>query len=183
MNNDPRYVQPGYSGRDAKAEAKAAKARAKAMRPFYAKKRFIIPAALVALIVVVALASGGGGEGNDSQPVAADDTSTTAADGPNTASSNTEFPPADDVAITECTTQEALGWPVAKLTITNNSPKSSTYMVSVNFVNTAGQKIGEGMISSSNVAPGQQALVEASGTGEPEPGFTCEIAQVERFAA
>lgn len=45
--------------RDAKAEAKAEKARAKAMRPWWKKKRIIIPLALV-VIIGIAMASGGG---------------------------------------------------------------------------------------------------------------------------
>jgi hypothetical protein len=55
------------SPRNPKAEAKAAKAYAKAVRPWYKKKRVILPAGLLALIVVVVAASGGGsGSGNAS---------------------------------------------------------------------------------------------------------------------
>lgn len=49
-----------YDQRAAKADAKAEKAREKAMRPWYKKKRFIIPLAFIALILIVAAASGGG---------------------------------------------------------------------------------------------------------------------------
>ena len=48
-----------YEERAAKADAKAEKARAKAMRPWYKKKRFIIPLAFIALMVIVAVAGGG----------------------------------------------------------------------------------------------------------------------------
>ncbi|MEQ6903142.1 DUF4352 domain-containing protein [Nocardioides sp. YIM 152588] len=51
--------------KDAKAQAKAAKAYAKAQRPWFKKKRFIIPIALVVLIVIVQ-ATGGGDA--DSEP-------------------------------------------------------------------------------------------------------------------
>jgi hypothetical protein len=44
---------------DARAEAKAAKAYAKAQRPWYKKKRFIIPIALVVLIAIGVAAGGG----------------------------------------------------------------------------------------------------------------------------
>lgn len=50
-------TEPSY--KDAKAQAKAAKAYAKAQRPFYKKKRVILPAAILA-VVAVAAASGGG---------------------------------------------------------------------------------------------------------------------------
>jgi len=53
----------GYSTnpKQAKAEAKAQKAHAKALRPWYKKKRFILPLLLIA-VVVIALALGGGGD-------------------------------------------------------------------------------------------------------------------------
>ncbi len=77
---------PGYQpGMDPKAAAKAAKAYAKATRPWYKKKRFIIPLALVALIVISSALSGGGdpSPSNDdtastSNDTAADDTATDA---------------------------------------------------------------------------------------------------------
>ncbi|HVV38338.1 MAG TPA: hypothetical protein VHC63_17145, partial [Acidimicrobiales bacterium] len=47
--------------RAAKADARAEKARAKAMRPWFKKKRFIIPLALVALGIIASVGSSGGG--------------------------------------------------------------------------------------------------------------------------
>ena len=44
------------SAKEAKADAKAAKARAKSLRPWYRKKRFILVIAIVA-IIVIAIAS------------------------------------------------------------------------------------------------------------------------------
>ena len=54
-------TEPTY--KDAKAQAKAAKAYAKAQRPFYKKKRVIIPAAILA-VVAISQASGGGASDN-----------------------------------------------------------------------------------------------------------------------
>ncbi len=54
-----------------KAAAKAAKAYAKASRPAYKKKRFIIPAAIAA-IAIASSAGGGGSDGNDATPTAAE---------------------------------------------------------------------------------------------------------------
>jgi len=53
--------------RQLKGEMAADKARAKASRSWYQRKRFLLPLALVGLIVVIAVASGGG----DSAPPAA----------------------------------------------------------------------------------------------------------------
>lgn len=46
----------------AKADAKAAKAKAKALRPWFKKKRFILPIALVAIIGISVGTSGGSGK-------------------------------------------------------------------------------------------------------------------------
>jgi hypothetical protein len=46
-----------------KADAKAAKAYAKAMRPWYKKKRFLLPLGLVLLMVAVSAGSSGSGSG------------------------------------------------------------------------------------------------------------------------
>jgi len=61
------YPPPPSSGshKSDKAEAAAAKARAKATRPWYQKKRFIIPLALLVLIVLVSITSSGGDESSD----------------------------------------------------------------------------------------------------------------------
>lgn len=59
---------------DAKADAKAEKARAKAMRPWYKKKRWIIPLIVVVLVFLI-IATSGGGDGGGDADLAADDTS------------------------------------------------------------------------------------------------------------
>ena len=72
---NPNEPTGQMSHRDAKAQAKAAKAYAKAQRPWFKKKRFIIPGGFVALMMIIAMTSGGGSE----EPAAADDASSTAA--------------------------------------------------------------------------------------------------------
>ncbi|HTF50636.1 MAG TPA: DUF4352 domain-containing protein [Pseudonocardia sp.] len=52
----PQYTDP----RDAKARAKAEKAYQKAQRPWFKKKRFIIPLALVLLFIIIGVSGGGG---------------------------------------------------------------------------------------------------------------------------
>ena len=62
------------SGRDArrqeKANAAAERARAKASRPWYKKKRFIIPLALVALFILLPALTTGGGDTDEAGDVA-----------------------------------------------------------------------------------------------------------------
>ncbi len=60
----PPYGQPygpaqPMTAAEAAAQAKAAKAHAKRLRPWFKKKRFVAPLSLVALITVVTLANGG----------------------------------------------------------------------------------------------------------------------------
>jgi hypothetical protein len=46
----------------AKADAAAAKAKAKSLRPWFKKKRFIIPIAILAIIIISSVANAGGGK-------------------------------------------------------------------------------------------------------------------------
>lgn len=57
----PHGFQPPMTPQQAKAQAKAAKAHAKALRPFWKKKRVILPALLVAVIAISVALNGGGG--------------------------------------------------------------------------------------------------------------------------
>jgi hypothetical protein len=55
----------------AKAEAAAARAKARALRPWYQKKRFIIPGALVAIIAFSSAANTGNSDNHASTPAGA----------------------------------------------------------------------------------------------------------------
>lgn len=71
MSDTSNPQPPSMNAKDAKAQAKASKAHAKALRPWYKKKRFMIPLALVLLVVVISAAGAGGG-GDDDEPTAVD---------------------------------------------------------------------------------------------------------------
>lgn len=58
----------GLTAQEAKAEAKAAKAKAKALRPWYQKKRFIVPIAIVVLGAASSALNGGGDESSSTSP-------------------------------------------------------------------------------------------------------------------
>ena len=180
----------------ARADAKAAKARSKAMRPWYKKKRFVLPLALLAVIVAVSLTAPGAEEepgvvaGDPDAPTtepAADAPPTTApeeSDGPRTVSGNTENPPEADVAITECTTDE-LGYMQALGTVTNNSSKASNYSVEIAFETPDGStQLASTATFVSGLEPGQNAPLEAFSFEEaPADGqFACRITGVTRFA-
>jgi hypothetical protein len=57
----PQFTSP----KDAKAQAKAEKAYRRATRPWFKKKRFILPLAVVLLIAIFAATSGGDDAGSD----------------------------------------------------------------------------------------------------------------------
>lgn len=63
----------GTSYRDAKAQVKAAKAYAKAQRPWYKKKRFMIPLVLAVIVVIASVSS----QGSDDATTTADSSSDT----------------------------------------------------------------------------------------------------------
>lgn len=60
MSNQPGTIEPTKA--EVRADAAGEKAREKALRPWFKKKRFIIPLTLVAIIVVVQVANGGSGD-------------------------------------------------------------------------------------------------------------------------
>jgi hypothetical protein len=78
--------------KDAKAQAKAAKAYAKATRPWFKKKRFILPLALVAIVVAFSLA-GGGDDGSTAKTTGGD---TTAQDVPAAGTEDTKADASED---------------------------------------------------------------------------------------
>ena len=68
---------PQSDYKEAKANAKAEKARAKAMRPWFKKKRFIVPLALVALIVISTASNAGKSGSNSADHSSSGDSSST----------------------------------------------------------------------------------------------------------
>jgi hypothetical protein len=59
ITEPPSQQQPSDNPSNPKAAAKAAKAYAKAMRPWYKKKRYLISLAAIGLVVIVAVSSSG----------------------------------------------------------------------------------------------------------------------------
>jgi hypothetical protein len=88
---------------------------------------------------------------------------------------------AEDVEISECTTDGA--GMVAKLTVTNNSSKRSTYSVDVTFESPDGaDQFATGFTFIDAVEPGQKATGEAHSLTEAPGEFECRVVTVERMA-
>lgn len=84
------HTPPGPDRKALKSDAAAAKARAKADRPIWRKKRFLVPVVLVVIVAIVAISSGD----DETEPTDASDTEQNATDA-DEASDDTDQP-ADD---------------------------------------------------------------------------------------
>ncbi|MFJ4791747.1 hypothetical protein [Kitasatospora purpeofusca] len=130
---------------------------------------------LVGVIIAVVVAVGGTGSG-PSNP------SSASASGPLTGSNNTDHPPAGDVTVAGCDTNAAK-FPVAHLEIRNHTSKASTYIVSVEFTDSSGTRLGEGLTSSTAVAPGQLVKTDTAAIVEVSGDIQCRVTRVDRYAA
>lgn len=166
--------------REAKAQAKAEKARVKAMRPWWKKKRFIIPGVVVVLAIIGAAAGGGGSKDKTSDTGSSPD----ATSGVNSNfSSNGEHKPADDVEVVSCA-KTVIDTVDVALRVTNHTSKRSNYTMEISLEDTAGTKVGDGYASTNNVEPGQVANVSGVATLSGSPAsFKCVLKDVERFAS
>jgi hypothetical protein len=88
-----------------------------------------------------------------------------------------------DVEISGCTVDNILNMPSADLKITNHSSKASNYMVQVEFLDTAGTRIAEGIAATNGLAPGQSSVQKAQGTAQVKGKVSCKVIDVTRYAA
>lgn len=176
--------------RSAKAQAKASKAHAKAMRPWFKKKRYLGLIGFVVLIGLIAVSSGGGEDGttdvasDDNETVESDDNQSDANESRSSdgGSSNSANPPSADVTVDSCDVDDTIGTVTANLSILNNSSGRSNYLITVSFEDGDGVKVGDGFASANNLEPGQKARVEAVAFEEAD-GMTCVVTEVNRFAS
>lgn len=129
----------------------------------------LVVGAVIGIVVAV-----GNGSDKPSSPVSSG--------APLTGSNNTDHPPAGDVTVAGCEINDAK-FPVAHLEIRNNSSKASTYFVTVEFTDPAGTRLGEGVTSSSAVAPGQLVKTDTSAIVEVTGKVTCRVTRVDRVAS
>jgi hypothetical protein len=175
-------VSPKQARSDAKAEAAAAKARAKAMRPWYKKKRIILP--LILLVVVLLAAVSSSGSKDKKTDVSSKGSSAASGEtGTKSVQSSGSSAAANDVTIDACVADETLGLITPKLTILNHSSKQSNYLVSLNIEDSSGTKLGEATAASNNVDPGQTAKVDGLSGYKASGPVTCKVKSVTRYAS
>lgn len=162
--------------RPSKGDLAAEKARAKAERPWFKKKRYLLSIAFVALMVIAVASSGG-----DDDKVATGTTDRPASEQPSSAQSRKSE--LDDVRATSC--EVAYGFATIGLQVVNNSSKESNYVITLGLVDATGAKVGDGFGSTNNLKPGQTANIEGSGTvsDAAEGPVSCVVEEVERYAS
>ncbi|MEU9146596.1 hypothetical protein [Streptomyces sp. NPDC048349] len=150
--------------------------------------------ALVLVVVAGLLATlgtdgGGGTKDRESAPAATPRAGTDSPRAPasqapaSQASPGPDPGPAGDVRITSCGVDPTTHWPSAKLTITNRSSKTSTYLVGVEFLGASGVRLAEGAALSNDLAPGQRAEATAGALDQVRERVTCRVTKVNRFAS
>lgn len=130
---------------------------------------------------VVALASSGGDDGPSSAGVAS---SSPSAAGKVPAKEKPEAEPKGDegdVTVTGCVVNGTTSWPAADVEIVNHSGVKSNYIVSVEFLDKAGTRLGEGMAAANNVAVGQKVRAKAQGLAETSGKVSCKVSNVTRY--
>lgn len=99
-------------------------------------------------------------------------------------SDNETNPPAEDVVVTACASDDS-GFMLAMGTVTNHSSGASDYYIEVVFeTEDEVTQLATGNASLSSIEPGQDAPLEASSfTKAPDEGFSCRVTEVNRFAS
>ena len=98
-------------------------------------------------------------------------------------SSSTSHPAAADVTLASCSTDDA-GFATSAVVIANHSSKTSNYIVTVTFTTKTGQQLGTGTAAVNNLVAGQSSTPQEANslTDAPAGSFTCEVAEVTRYA-
>jgi hypothetical protein len=170
-----RQAARPWTAKDAKAEAKAAKARSKALRPWYRKKRYVLTIAIVALI--------GFGIANSKG-----DTSTNSSNPPGVAGVDKGIGSADasaDVTGATLGQPDAIGFRSVTMTVTNNSSKRSNYLIDLSIESPDGATQYDTTFASvQNLEPGQTTTADALSTTKDVPAnAVVTIKTVSRLAS
>jgi len=162
----------------AKAEAKAAKAKAKGLRPFYKKKRWLSLAAIVVLIAIIA--SSGGGSDNAGDSKSSDSPSTEDTIGTGLGSKDASA----DINSINCGTPDAIGMVYPSVNVTNNSSKASSYFITIVVESADGAtKYDDTIVMITDLAPGQTMTEESIFTNDIPEGAICRVTEVQRTAS
>jgi hypothetical protein len=166
-----------WSAKDTKAEAKAATARLKALRPWYRKKRFIFTVAVAAVIGIMVAQSG---SKNDSTKLSSPTVTVSGVDkGIGSADASA------DVTGAVLGQPDATGFRAVTLTVTNNSSKRSNYLIDLSIESANGAIQYETSFASvNNLEPGQTTTVDSLAITKTVPvDAVVRIKTVSRLAS
>ncbi|MEU4094139.1 FxLYD domain-containing protein [Streptomyces sp. NPDC026673] len=178
----PGWQQPGWAG----PPPQPRKSNVGKIIGFGCLGVFVL-AVLVVFSGVVGVLVGNGG-GSDPKPGASKDsgrppTAPSKSKGSGDDKEQEEAGPTGDVKIDACTVDDLIKWPSAELTITNRSSKTSNYVVQVEFVDSSGTRISEGLAATNNLEPGRKAKETAQGLKKATGKITCRVTEVTRYAS
>jgi hypothetical protein len=147
------------------------------------KKLLVVAGVGLAGIVVISAAAGGNGKAEAEAPKPAASTTAGAQATPGQAGGGSKAnPAADDVKLGELSF-DGFGYASAAVTVTNHSSKASNYQVSVELVDTAGNRVADSFVYVSDLAPGQSSDEKAAFLKKVPESSTLKLVKVERYAA
>lgn len=85
-----------------------------------------------------------------------------------------------DVTITACRDDPGGGRPTADGTVVNHSSKASTYILTISFRDSSGNKVTDGGATLGKVEPGATAVFHATGVAGGKGPLTCKVTTVNR---
>lgn len=164
-----------WSAKDAKAEAKAAQARLKALRPWYRKKRYILSIGIIAIIGFVAA--------QGSTDPAPTDPSAPAASGIDNGIGTADA--SADVTDAVLGPVDAIGFRAVTLTVTNNSSERSNYLIDLSIESPDGTtQYDTSAAFVNNLEPGQTRVTQSSPVTVDVPSdAVVTIKTISRLAA
>lgn len=89
----------------------------------------------------------------------------------------------EDVTIRACSVNSLTKWPDAELEILNSGSEAADYIVYVEFVDSSGTRLAEGLAAATGLGPGQKAKEKAQGLGETSGKVSCKVTNVYRSPA
>ena len=158
--------------REAKAEAMAAQAKAKALRPWYKMKRWWVVAGI--LVIAIAGANSDSDGGSDRSP-----TQNTIDQGIGSKDAS------GDIVNLDCGEVDILGFRYPKVTVKNNSSKPSDYFITIVAESSDGsQRYDNTMVIINSLGPGQTMTDDGLPfTNDLPSGAICKITEIQRTAS
>jgi hypothetical protein len=170
--------------KEARVRAKIAKAEAKALRPFWKKKRWWL-LGVVVLIGVGGIASGNSddstNEGNNKESSGVPNAEVVE----NTVGRGLGSKDATgDVVDLSCGASDALGFAYPEVTIRNNSSKTSTYFITLVAESADGSiRYDDTIIMIDSLQPNQMMTESGMFTNDLPSGAVCKITEIQRTAS